>query len=308
MEGPRPPPNCRPELIIGRNEIHGMYNDRSRAHHLQPADLCQPFEFESDRVVILRSLKPGLRLRGFILAGIAAGCAPMPPRASEGSILTGTVSYRERVALPTDAIVTVKLSDVSRQDVAAPVVADTTILTQGRQVPFRFELRYDPMKLLPNRTYAISASIRSGDGLLFTTDAAHRITTQGNTDTVDLLLVRAGQPMPVGLWGTSWRLEDLGGIGVLDRVQATLEFPQPGRASGSGSCNRFSGTVNVRRDSITFGALGSTRMSCAEAVGRQEARYLEGLRNAERVVVEGTALSIYVKGTGKPLRFIRVTP
>ncbi len=232
----------------------------------------------------------------------------MPPRASEGSILTGTVSYRERMALPTDAIVEVKLSDVSRQDVATPVVAETTILTQGRQVPFRFELRYDPMKLLPNRTYAIRASIRSGDGLLFTTDAAYHVTPQGNPGTVDLLLVRAGQPSPVGLWGTSWRLEDLGGVGVLGRVQATLEFPEPGRASGSGSCNRFSGSVNVTGDSITFGALGSTRMSCAEAIGLQEARYLDGLRNAERIVVEGTALSIYFKGTGKPLRFIRVTP
>lgn len=236
-------------------------------------------------------------------------------------MLTGTVSYRERIALPPDAVVDVKLSDVSLQDIAAPVIAETTIATAGRQVPLRFELRYDPMKLVPGQTYAIRASIRSGDGLLFTTDAAHRVIPRGNPGEIDLILVRVspaggqgnvgapvGQTWPARLWGTSWRLEDLGGAGVLDRPQATLEFPEPGKAAGSGSCNRFLGSVDVRGDSITFGALGSTRMSCAEAVGMQEARYLEALRNAERIAVVGSALSIYSRGMDKPLRFTRIAP
>ena len=47
------------------------------------------------------------------------------------------------------------------------------------------------------------------------------------------------------LVGTAWRLEDLAGGGVLDRVQATLEFPEPGRVTGLGSCNRFHGVVTV---------------------------------------------------------------
>jgi hypothetical protein len=32
-----------------------------------------------------------------------------------------------------------------------------------------------------------------------------------------------------GLVGTSWRLEDLAGNGVLDGVSATVEFPEAGR-------------------------------------------------------------------------------
>jgi hypothetical protein len=34
-----------------------------------------------------------------------------------------------------------------------------------------------------------------------------------------------------GLEGTSWRLEDLAGAGVIDNVEATLEFPEVGKAA-----------------------------------------------------------------------------
>lgn len=83
---------------------------------------------------------------------------------------------------------------------------------------------------------------------------------------------------PSGILGTAWLLEDLGGIGVLDGAQATLEFPDPGKAVGSGSCNRFFGPVQISGESIAFGPLGSTRMACVEAVMMQEGGYLKALQ------------------------------
>jgi putative lipoprotein len=85
-------------------------------------------------------------LLGLLLAGCAAsGTRSTQTDAKEAmAMVTGTVAYRERMALPTDAVVEVRLSHVSRQDVAAPVVAETTVRPAGRQVPIPFELRYDP--------------------------------------------------------------------------------------------------------------------------------------------------------------------
>lgn len=60
---------------------------------------------------------------------------------------------------------------------------------------------------------------------------------------------------------------------MLDRVQATLEFPEPGKTAGSGSCNRFFGAVEIAERKISFSSLGSSRMACAEAVGIQEGKY-----------------------------------
>jgi heat shock protein HslJ len=109
-----------------------------------------------------------------------------------------------------------------------------------------------------------------------------------------------------GLVGTAWRLEDLGGTAAIPGVEATLEFPEAGRAAGRGSCNRFFGTVEISGESIRFGPLAATKMACLDAAANaQETKYLEALQAAERFAFDGPALLVYPRGNGAPLRFIR---
>jgi heat shock protein HslJ len=109
-----------------------------------------------------------------------------------------------------------------------------------------------------------------------------------------------------GLIGTAWRLEDLGGTATIPGVEATLEFPEAGRAAGRGSCNRFFGTVEVSGESIRFGPLAATKMACLDAAANaQETKYLEALQAAERFAFDGPALLVYPRGNEAPLRFIR---
>jgi len=108
---------------------------------------------------------------------------------------------------------------------------------------------------------------------------------------------------PSELWGTSWVLEDLAGSAVMKGAQPTLEFPEPEKVAGKGSCNRFFGAVRVSGETISFSAMASTRMACSEALGTQEMTYLKALQDAERFKVQGDALLIYAKDFDKPLRF-----
>lgn len=108
------------------------------------------------------------------------------------------------------------------------------------------------------------------------------------------------------LQGSAWRLEDLGGAGVIDNVEATLEFPEAGKIVGRGSCNRFFGTVVISGQSIKIGPIGATKMACAEALMNQESAYFEALEQAERFAIDGSALLIYCTGMEKPLRFMRM--
>ncbi|MDO9434042.1 META domain-containing protein [Hydrogenophaga sp.] len=117
-----------------------------------------------------------------------------------------------------------------------------------------------------------------------------------------------GASAPAPLVGSEWQLEDLGGRGVLDRVQATLAFPEAGRVAGNSSCNRFFGSYTLMQDKVAFGQLGGTRMACAEAVGDQEARYLDALQKAQRLEVQGKTMLMHVQGLEKPLRFTRTKP
>ena len=247
---------------------------------------------------------------GALLPLIVAGCGPYHGTPPSRAAVTGSVTYRERSALPPDAVVRVQLSDVSRQDAAAIPVAQATITPAGQQVPLPFELRYDPKAIDSTHTYAVRATIESGGQLIFTTTTVSTVITRGRPTHVDLVLARVPgrTPAPAApsaeLVGTRWTLEDLGGAGVIDEASATLEFPEPGKVAGSGSCNRFFGTVSIDRNAIAIRPLGTTRMACAEAVAMQEVNYIRALQSAERYVLQGTVLLIYVRGMQTPLRFI----
>ena len=108
------------------------------------------------------------------------------------------------------------------------------------------------------------------------------------------------------LAGSEWRLEDLSGSRVLEDVQATLAFPEPGKIAGNGSCNRFFGTAEINGSAIKLGPLASTRMACAENVMDQETKYLQRLQSAERFEWKDPYLAVYCKGFEKPLRFKRM--
>jgi len=114
-----------------------------------------------------------------------AAVKPAPPAVVT---LSGTLSYRERVALPPDARVTVAISDVSLMDVAAPVIAQTEFATGGRQVPIAFSLDYDRARIERAHRYAVSARITDGGGrLIWITDTHVELPPPGQG--VDLMLV-----------------------------------------------------------------------------------------------------------------------
>jgi heat shock protein HslJ len=118
--------------------------------------------------------------------------------------------------------------------------------------------------------------------------------------------LRPDAAAPVELTGTSWRLEDLAGRGVVAGMEATLEFPEPGIAEGNGTCNRFRGPVTVTGGSIRFGALISTKRACVdEAANAQETGYLAALGAAERWEIRGDFLFIYPADRAQPLRLAR---
>ena len=104
----------------------------------------------------------------------------------------------------------------------------------------------------------------------------------------------------------AWLLEDLGGRGVMDMAQTTLEFDGGGRASGSGGCNRFTGSYTFTDGELSFGPLAGTKMMCPEAVMDQEDRFHQALGVVDRVAVAGPFLLIYAGGSDAPLKFTRV--
>ncbi len=119
--------------------------------------------------------------------------------------VSGTVTYRERLALTPGATLVVELRDVSYQDADAPLIASQTVSDPG-QVPIKFKVDYHRDDIDSRNTYAISAKIiESNDRLAFTNDTAYEVITGGNPNKVDMLLVLVQPPPDLIDEGEDWR-------------------------------------------------------------------------------------------------------
>ena len=110
-------------------------------------------------------------------------------RAAPAATLTVTVFYRERIAMPPNAALTVTLADVSRADAPAETVASRRIEEPGN-VPIDVELTYDPAIVDERFTYAVRATIEVDGEMWWTSTQAHHVLTRGAPDHVEVMVSR----------------------------------------------------------------------------------------------------------------------
>ena len=99
----------------------------------------------------------------------------------------------------------------------------------------------------------------------------------------------AAENVPPQLVGT-WLAEDIGGGGVIDDLQSTLEIREDGTYGGMAGCNHFTGTFSLSGTKITFGPAASTRKMCVPAAMTQEQKFLEALGSELSWAVDGSKL------------------
>lgn len=243
------------------------------------------------------------KLTEFVLFGFApllvsALFVPASVAAEETS-LTGEVFYRERMALPPTAVLTVSLVDVSRADAPADVIAEQKIDPAG-QVPIKFELRFDKSVLRPRMTYALQARIAVDDKLWFINDERHAV-DPANLTPQTIMVKRVNQgtdARPGGLFGVTWLAEDIEGGGVIDYAQSTLTIAADGKVSGRGGCNTYFATAEVDGASISIGTVGSTFKACAPALMNQEEKFLAALGKAASFRLEEETGKLFLADAG----------
>lgn len=205
--------------------------------------------------------------------------------------LSGSVTYRQRIALPPEAVVEVQLQDVSRADAPAAVVAQQTIPTEGRQVPIPFSLSYDPSAIQAGRRYVVRAQMRDGAGaLLWTTTTARPVLENGpEAAPIELVVAPASGlgtesgaapgAVPVGV---RYRLigfvRDGEGVPLPPGEPLTLTFEAGGRYGGRAGCNSYGGSYTTDGATV-LGPGAATLMMCpAPSAGSAFLAALEGAR------------------------------
>ncbi|GIU23515.1 MULTISPECIES: YbaY family lipoprotein [unclassified Shewanella] len=110
---------------------------------------------------------------------------PLLPLAVAASMLTGCATsnavveihgevwYKERMALPEDAVISVQVQDVSRMDAPAEVIAEFERNDVSTPIPFQFLINRDQFE--DGHTYNIGARITLDNKLMFINTQAYRI-------------------------------------------------------------------------------------------------------------------------------------
>jgi putative lipoprotein len=216
---------------------------------------------------------------GALAALLVAGCGGGGDGggAKKMAYVTGTVTYLQSTVLPADAEVHVELQDISLQDSPARTLAATNIVTGGQQVPIPFSIGYDPAEIGESRTYSVYAEIHiGGERRFISTQSYPVITRDAPTEVAVTVMALEKTPPAPGLVGTYWKLESVGGKGVIP-VQDTRRdphltlLPEENRAIATGGCNQMSATYQVADGKLTFSPFVSTRMACPDVMQQEHA-------------------------------------
>ena len=254
-------------------------------------------------------------LAALLLAGLLAGCdAPDAGDAqtvttvveSPMALISGTLTYRERLALSPAAVATVELRDVSGGAAAGAIVASVRLESPGNP-PIPFRLEYDPARVDEGLPYALRAEIREGERLLFAADQHHAVLTgEAAAEELALLLVRAQEPAreTVGhpLDGTRWVLNSIvghefPGAGSEEDRRPSLEFSAD-RVSGYGGCNSFNGGYGAADGTLTIGLLAITQRACPDM--SLERTVVQALGEADAYLLDAAAQTLTIVAGGKP--------
>ena len=237
---------------------------------------------------------------GFALTLIALSSSWAQGNAPQNTI-TGTVAYRERIALPPDAAIDVRLEDTSLQDAPAKLVGESIFAAEGKQVPISFQLSYNPADINPAHTYQLRANITVNGATTFASTTAYPVITRGAPMQANIMLQRVQALAPAKrpgrkLNGTYWMLVELSGkpaVPGMGRTQPYIRLHrEQGRLDGSSGCNGVVGTYIVEQNALQFTPGGTTLMMCPPALMEQEQGLIAALKATSSYKIEGDTLEL----------------
>nr|WP_295890288.1 META domain-containing protein [uncultured Devosia sp.] len=248
-----------------------------------------------------------MRLVRILVALLAFALAV--PAMAEDVTFSGLVTYRERMALPPDAALTITLVGLPAEQHIASAQASLGGKA-GSPIQFTLNVRSDVMTA--DGQYGLVAEIWSAGYVIFRNGqpaVADADEPAGNVievefspppphDPPEQVLPPVETPNP--LLDVLWTVTSIGGDPVLPQTEVTFSIAADHRAGGNGGCNNYFTEASFEIPPLTFGPIAGTRMACDPAVMAQETRFFAALEATVGYDLAGDALKL-VDAAGIPL-------
>lgn len=229
---------------------------------------------------------------------LAALALALAPGLAAADTITGTVTYRERMMLPPDAVLEVQFQDTSLADAPAETLATYELADPGAP-PYRFAFEYDPARIDESRSYTLRATIHRGDRLMMTTDTVYPVLTLGAGTEVDMLLRMVSSDSAMkpdsDIVNTYWKILSLKGEDLPvaeNQREGHVILRSDGAYSATVGCNMIGGGYTLDGTEVTFQPGPTTLMACVPPLDSFERDLLEVLAQAARIEVDGEAMQM----------------
>ncbi|MCR9137679.1 MAG: META domain-containing protein [Alphaproteobacteria bacterium] len=212
----------------------------------------------------------------------------MVPFGAIAAEIKGSALYRERIAMPPEALFLARVFDVSDNDL--------TELGRHEGVgdagpPYEFSIALDDARISQNARLTIRAEVILKDRPQF---VAERALDSPNQDGLMLIMKRPADKA-AALRNTFWRLDQIGQAPVPGGVTQTephliLEAGAEGAFSATVGCNQMRGQVAIDGAALTFSPGATTMMACPEPLGTLEQAFSQSLAEVASFRIEGETL------------------
>ncbi len=202
--------------------------------------------------------------------------------------IEGIMLYKERMFLPPNSTITITLEDLSD---AHTIIASKTF-SATKSPPFHFTLSYDTNKIEKASQYALRAKIMHENQLLFSTiediNPFHK--------PLKILLRRMNnKKADLSIQNKYWkllRIEDVAIIPSEKLKDPNFILKQENKIVGFSGCNRFSGTYQIKGDTINFSQIDMMQMTCQETMQTQQA-FISVLQKTTHYKIQDKKLQLF---------------
>jgi len=181
------------ELVVNRNSLEQaeerlrQFLDNLLYQVQQLSDVGQRMRDLYERSLLESSLLSSRRSYQSSSSGTS------PAAASSFIQVGGSVSYLSRIALPPDAILTIRVLDIARAGAPARVLAEQRYELNGAQVPIPFSTTLDRDLIGKKARLSVQARIEHRGKLRFVSDKTYPPLKDGQPVPVDIVLKPAGR-------------------------------------------------------------------------------------------------------------------